>query len=177
MSYYFLLRVALYEKFSDNINLADQIAWKISVLQCYWWEYWNAAKSLISQKFQLKTFKTLYKTQTVSHLKKIILPPTRKKASCLWNGNFLMDNRNVQTFSFQVLWECSSQASRNGAVLFFLRPSRNVIAEKFVKWIRFVAKLPKFDFYNVHYNVQWAVIHKMWGFWAKLYCKMSGLLC
>ena len=40
---------------------------------------------------------------------------------------------NIQTFAFQVLRECSSWASRNGAVqMFFLTPNRNMLAGKFV---------------------------------------------
>ena len=38
--------------------------------------------------------------------------------------------RNIQTFAFNVLKECSSGASRNGAVqIFFLTPDRSVFTD------------------------------------------------
>ena len=46
--------------------------------------------------------------------------------------------RNIQTFAFKVLQECSSWASRNGVVqILFLTPQRNMFAGKFVKSERF----------------------------------------
>ena len=68
-------------------------------------------------------------------------PPPNKILLRLWNKNFLTDiYRNIQTFAFKVLQECSSWASRNGAVqLFFLTPNRNMFAGKFVKSERFLA--------------------------------------
>ena len=42
--------------------------------------------------------------------------------------------RNIQTFSFKVLQEWVSWASRNRAVqMFFLTPNRNMFARTFVK--------------------------------------------
>ena len=42
------------EKFNHNLTLEVQVVWKITALQCYWWEYWNAEKDLNFQKLQLK---------------------------------------------------------------------------------------------------------------------------
>ena len=69
---------------------------------------------------------------------------------CLWNKYFLLDMyRNIQTFAFKMLPECSSWASMNGAVQrSFLTPNRNMFAGKFVrvfekncivKWVGFFA--------------------------------------
>ena len=64
-------------------------------------------------------------------------PPPNKILLRLWNKNFLTDiYRNIQTFAFKVLQECSSWASRN---LLFLTPNRNIFAGKFVKSERFLA--------------------------------------
>ena len=50
--------------------------------------------------------------------------------------------RNIQTFAFKVLQECSYWASRKGAVqIFFLTPNRNMSAGKCVKSKRFLAVL------------------------------------
>ena len=71
----------------------------------------------------------------MSGLKEVIQPPPDKNFLRLCNKNFLMDiYRNIQTFAFQVLPECSFRASRNDAVqMCFLTPARNVFAGKFVK--------------------------------------------
>ena len=55
----------------------------------------------------------------------------------LWNKNFLMEIfRNIQIFAFQVLQECSSRSSRNGAVqMLFLTPSRKMFAGTFFYYI------------------------------------------
>ena len=46
--------------------------------------------------------------------------------------------RNIQTFVFKVLQECSSWTSKNGAVqMFFMAPNRNMFAGKFVKSEKF----------------------------------------
>ena len=55
-------------------------------------------------------------------------PPPDKTFLCIWNKYFLTEvYSNRQTFDFQMLWECSSWASRNGAVQkYFLTPTRNL---------------------------------------------------
>ena len=46
--------------------------------------------------------------------------------------------RNIQTFDFKLLQECSSWASRTGVVqIFFLTPNRNMFVGKLVKSERF----------------------------------------
>ena len=79
----------------------------------------------------------------------------------------------IQTFAFKVLQECSSWASRNGAVqMFFLTPNRNMFAGKFVNWESFLAVFWE----HIIFNFKRVEIRKMSEvFWAKLYCKMSDL--
>ena len=57
---------------------------------------------------------------------------------------------------------------------FFLIPTRNLFARKFVKWVRLLAVLPEYIFYNVD-SVEVRKISEV--FWAKRYCKISGLFC
>ena len=84
---------------------------------------------------------TFYETQTASSLKEIIKPSpiTRSLVSeteFLGLPKFLATGiyRNTHIFAFQVLRECSSWASKNGAVqIFFLTPTRNMFAGKFLK--------------------------------------------
>ena len=112
---------------------------------------------------KMKNCKTFYEAQTASHLKEIIqlspnLPAPDKILLLLWNKNFLTEiYRNIQTFAFKVLQECSSWASRNGAVqIFFLE--KHVLRE------------------HIIFNVKWVEVRKMSEiFWAKLYCKMCDL--
>ena len=82
---------------------------------------------------KMKKFKTFYKPVTGSRLKEVITPPPTpptpdKRSLFLCYKNFLTEiYRNMQTFAFQVLRECTSWASRNGAVqIFFLAPMRNM---------------------------------------------------
>ena len=81
----------------------------------------------------MKHCKTFNEGQTASHVKEIIqtlpypLPQPDKILLSLWNKYF-------QAFTFKVLQECSSWASRNDAAqMFFLTPNRKILAEKFVK--------------------------------------------
>ena len=94
----------------------------------------------------MKNCKTFYEVQTASRLKEIIplpstLPipppptPQDKILLSLWNKNFLKEILiNTKTFAVKLLQKCNSWVSRNGAVrIFFVRPNRNMFAEKFVK--------------------------------------------
>ena len=75
----------------------------------------------------MKNFKIFCEAQIASHIKKYFLTEIY---------------RNIQTFAFQVLRECSSWAFRNGAVqMFFLTPTKKMFAEKFAKRVRFLAVL------------------------------------
>ena len=79
----------------------------------------------------MKNCKTFYEAQTASSVKEIVqTPPSAptppdKSLLRLWNKSFSTEiYRNLQTFGFKVFLECSSCASRNGAVqMFFLTPS------------------------------------------------------
>ena len=64
----------------------------------------------------------------------IHLPPLDKRLLLLWNKITLAEMyRNIQTFAFKELEECSSWASRNGAVqMHFLTPNRNIFPGKFL---------------------------------------------
>ena len=79
--------------------------------------------------------------------------------------------RNIQTFAFKLVQECSSWASGNSLVqMFFPTPNRNMFAGKFVKLERLLAVLWE----HVTFNVKCVEVHKISeAFWAKLYCKTS----
>ena len=87
----------------------------------------------------MKNCKIFHEAQTVNRLKEIIQPPLTQPDKILlrlWNKNFLkdIDRYLIQIFAFKVLQEYSSWVSRNGAVqMFFLTPTRNMLAGKFVK--------------------------------------------
>ena len=52
-------------------------------------------------------------------------PPSDKILLRLWNKNFLTEiYRNIQTFAFKMLQECSSLASRNGAAQMFFSDTK-----------------------------------------------------
>ena len=77
----------------------------------------------------MKNCKTFCKAQIAIRFMEIIQPPPippppDKNLLRLWNKNLLRKiYRNIQTFAFKVLQECSTCASRNGAVqIFFLTP-------------------------------------------------------
>ena len=63
-----------------------------------------------------------------------------------WNKHFWMEvYSNLQTFAFQVFWECSSWATRNGVVqLFFETPTRKM----------FLAVLWEYIFNNGGFRIQ-----------------------
>ena len=127
---------------------------------------------------KMKNCKTFYEAQTASHLKEIIrlspnLPTPDKILLLLWNKNFLTEiYRNIQTFAFKVLQECSSWVSRNDAVqIFFLTPHRNMFARKFVKPESFLAVFGSILF------LLSSELRMTEDFLAKLYCKMCDLFC
>ena len=90
----------------------------------------------------MKNCKTFYEAQTASHLKEIIqlspnLPAPDKILLLLWNKNFLTEiYKNIETFAFKMLQECSSWAIRNGAVQFFSDSK-----QKHVFWKTFKVRL------------------------------------
>ena len=101
----------------------------------------------------MKNCKSFWKAQTASRLEEVIEPPPshtlpEKSLLPLWNKNFLKEiYRNIQTFAFNMLQECSSWASRCGAVqIFFLRPNRNMFTAKSE---RFLAMLQEHIIFNV----------------------------
>ena len=124
---------------------------------------------------KIKNCKTFCKAQTANRLKKFIQsPPHQNKPYYVSETNFFKETfRNIQTFAFKVLQECSSWVSRNGAVqMFFLTPNRNMFAGKFVNWESFLAVFWE----HIIFNFKRVEIRKMSEvFWAKLYCKMSDL--
>ena len=133
------------------------------------------------QKFQLtwKIVKHFMRPKQRAALKKLFRlslthSPPDKILLRLWNKNVLMETyRNIQTFNFKVLQECSSRASRNGAVqIIFLTQTRNMFAGKFLKSERLLAVLREYFIFNV----KWVEVRKTSEvFWVKPYCKISHL--
>ena len=133
-------KLTSYNKFSHSLPLKVQIEK---------FQRFNAINGSIKmlkyrrnfQKFQLKSniLKRFFRYKQWAASRKLFspIPPTRLKFRT--EKNFLTEiYRNVQTFAFQVLRECSSWASRNGTVqMFFLTSTRNMFAGKFVKWVGF----------------------------------------
>ena len=89
----------------------------------------------------MKNFKTFYESQTAICLNEILQPPTKQKLPTSLEQKFLNgDSQEYTNICFQVLRECSSWASRNGAVqMFFLTPTRNI----------FLVALREYIFHNV----------------------------
>ena len=112
---------------------------------------------------KIKDCEIIYEAQT-NCLREIIQPPPTysppdKILLRPCNKNFLTEIcRNIQTFAFKVLKECSSWASRNGAVqMLFLTPNRNMFAEKFVKLEKFLVVLWE----HIIFNVRLTEVRKM----------------
>ena len=115
---------------------------------------------------KMKNCKTFYEDQAASRINDS--PQPVKILLHFWNKNVLTEiYRNIQTFAFKVLQECSSWMWRNDeAKMFYLTPHRKMLAEKFVKWGRFLAVLRE----HIIFNVEWVEV-----FWGKLYFKTSEL--
>ena len=147
-------KLSFYEKFSRSLTLEIQIVWKIV------------------QKFQLKwkivNYFASFKQRT-AWTELFSLPPfhptPNKTWLRLWNKNLFKEiYRNIQTYAFKVLQECSSRKSRNGLVqIFFLSPNRNMFSGKFVKSERFLAVLRE----HIIFNVKRVEVRKMRGFFEQ----------
>ena len=89
--------------------------------------------------------------------------PLDKTLLYLWNKNFVKGiYRNIKTFAFKLFQECSSWASRNGAVhIFFLTPNRAIFARKCVKSETFLVMLREHSIFNI----KWVEIHEMRFCW------------
>ena len=148
-------------------------------------KYWKIVE-FPKISIKMKNYETFYEAQTTSRLNEIIQPPpppsiqpaspSHQIRLRLSNKNFLREiYRNIQTFAFKELQECSSWASRNDAVqMFFRTPNRNMLAGKFGKWKRFLEMFPEY----IIFNVKWVEVRTMSElFWAKLCCKMTDLFC
>ena len=73
---------------------------------------------------KMKYFKTFCEAQIASRFIELFSPPPDKSFLHLWNINFLTEiYRNMQTFAFQMLVECSSRTFRNDAVQMFFSDS------------------------------------------------------
>ena len=118
----------------------------------------------------MKNCKTFYEAQSANCFEEIVHPPTvpptllppplphtprlpDKSFLRLWNKTFFtVIYKKIQTFAFKVFRECSENAwaSRNGVVqMFFLTPTRNMFAGKFVKGERLLPVLREYIFFNV----------------------------
>ena len=113
----------------------------------------------------MKNCKIFCKAQTTSRLKKIIQlfpisPSPDKTLLRLWKKKILKEIfRNIQTFCFKMLQECSSWAPRNGAVQYFFWHQTNINTGKFVKSESFLALLWE----HIIFNVKWIEVRKIWG--------------
>ena len=115
-------KVTSCEKFSHSHTLESQIVWKSSALQCYWWNYQNAEMYLNFKNFQLKwtVLKHFFKRpKQWAAFRKLFSPPPDKSFFRRYTGLLTEIYRNIHTFASPVFRECSSWASRNGAVQFF----------------------------------------------------------
>ena len=124
---------------------------------------------------KIKNSKTVYEAQTASCFKGSTQPlPDRKLLTSL-KQNFSDGDQECADICFPTCKQCSSWVSRNGAVqIIFLTPTRNIFAGKFVKWVRVLAALQEYNFYNIEW-VEVRLISEV--SWAKLYCKMRDRLC
>ena len=109
--------------------------------------------SWISRKLKLK-WTILNHFKQWSALRKLFSPPPDKSFLRQWNKNFLMEiYSNIQTLAFQVLQKYSSLASRNSAVqMLFLTHTRNMVAQKLVKWVRCFAVLREYIFRIIEWD-------------------------
>ena len=137
MSYFYTLRESDFSK----KPLPQFYPWSANCLMEVS-KYW---KIVDFQKFQLKwKCKLFYEPQTARRLRKLFnLPPDKKLLTSLEQFFFLTEfYTNKQTCALQILRECSSWASRNGAVqIFLLTSTRNIVARTFVKYVTFLAVL------------------------------------
>ena len=128
-------------------------------------------------KFQLKwkIVKHFTRLRQGAALKKIILPlHTRWNLTASQQQKFVTKiYRNIQTFAFKVLQECSPWTFKkwcSGNV--FSDTKQKILAWKFVKCERLLDALRE----CIIFNVKWVEVLKMSEvFWAKLYCKLSDL--
>ena len=147
MLYYFVGEMELlnFQKFQFKLNIAKHFTRP---------KHWAALRKLFS-------------------LHSPPIPPD-KTLLRLWNKNFLKEiYRNIHTFAFKVLEECSSWVF-DPLQIFFLTPNRNMFAGKFVKWERFLIVFRE----HIIFNIKWVEVHKISEmFWVKPYSKMSDLFC
>ena len=112
---------------------------------------------------KMKNFKTFSMSQTASRLEEIIQSPPNKSFLRLWSKNILTEiYRNIPTFAFQVLRECSPWTPRNSVVQKnFKTNQKHFFAGKFLKVFGCVAGV-------YFYNVERVEVRKMSEvFWAK----------
>ena len=109
--------------------------------------------SWITKKFKLK-WRILKHFKQWSALRKLFSPPSDKSFLRHWNKNFLTEiYPNIQRLAFQVLRKCGSLAFRNSVVqMLFLTPTRNMLAGKLVKWVRFFAVLWEYIFRIIEWD-------------------------
>ena len=114
----------------------------------------NAEKWFNFQKFnQMKNFKPFCEAQTVSHLKKItqISLPDQIKASNI-SGTKISIQKFTRIYR-HLLSKCFENPVRRHLEMvqckcLFLTPTRNMLAGKFEKWLRFLTVLWEYTFYN-----------------------------
>ena len=136
-----ILPLTLKSKLSAKFQRSKAIDGSIDMLKNYW----------ISKKFQLKwkikKRSTKSKQQAYPRRFFCLAPPLHHQikpyyvfGTKICVTRYTEIYRNIQTFTFRALQECSVWVWRNGAPqMFSLTPNRNMFAGKFVKWERFLA--------------------------------------
>ena len=133
-------KVSPYEKLSHSPNIEVRLSGQfqrfnaidesIKMLEDSW-IYKNSKRKIVKKFTRLKQRVTLRKLSSLPSTH----PPPDKILLRLWNKNFLTEiYRNIYAFTFKVLQECGSWASRNDVKqMLFLTLNRNMSAGKFVK--------------------------------------------
>ena len=165
-------KVASYEKFNHKSKLYGKfqrfhaIYGSVEILKIV---------ELLKISIKWKIVKHFTRLKQRAALKKIILPLHKK-----WNltasqqQKFVTEiYRNIQTFAFKVLQECSPWAFKkwcSGNV--FSDTKQKNLGLKICKVWRFLDALRE----CIIFNVKWVEVLKMSEvFWAKLYCKLRDL--
>ena len=109
--------------------------------------------SISKNSIKMKNFKLFCEAQTVSHLKKIthISLPHQVKASNI-SGTKISIQKFTRIYR-HLLSKCFENPVRRHLEMvqckcLFLTPTRNMLAGKFEKWVRFLTVLREYTFYN-----------------------------
>ena len=162
------------------LPLKSKLSWKFQCFSAIDRSIETLKKQPNFQKFQLKwnIVKHFARSKQWAALKTFSLPQAHPPPDRTFSEKYFFFKeiyRNIQTFAFKVLQECSCWAPKNGVVqIFFLARKRNMFAGNFVKSERFLFAFRE----HIIFTVKWVDVRKMSEvFWAKLYYKMCDLFC